>query len=259
MSKKLKLYYNPMVQWFSNYLTYTLLNLQAKTHLADTVNFFIYDSIKIFFLLLIMTLLMGVVRIYLPIQKIRDLLMNKRWFGMDYLLAATFGAITPFCSCSSIPLFIGFLGARIPLGITFAFLITSPLINEVALALFVGLFGWKITIIYALSGILLGMVGGYILGKLKMERYVAEYIWQTQINNDTIATGKIKNVPRQVVQEAFGIIKKVAPYVLGGIALGAFIHGYVPTGYFEKYITAGNLFAVPIAVAGCRRHQAFDL
>jgi len=248
MSKKLKLYYNPMVQWFSNYLTYTLLNLQAKTHLADTVNFFIYDSIKIFSLLFIITLLMGVVRIYLPIQKMRDLLVSKRWFGADYLLAALFGAITPFCSCSSIPLFIGFLGARIPLGITFAFLITSPLVNEVALALFIGLFGWKVTVVYALSGILLGMVGGYVLGKLKLERYVEEYIWQTKINESAVTTGQAKNILRQVVREALGIIKKVALYILIGVALGALIHGYVPTGYFEQYLSANNLFAVPIAV-----------
>src|SRR3989339_24754 len=172
-----------MIQWFSNYFTYRLFSVQGGTNIANTVNFFIYDSIKIFSLLLIMTLLMGVVRVYLPIQKVRDLLMHKRWFGADYLLAALFGAVTPFCSCSSIPLFIGFLGARIPLGITFAFLITSPLVNEVALALFVGLFGWKVTIIYALSGIVLGMGGGYVLGKLKMERYVADYIWQTQISD----------------------------------------------------------------------------
>lgn len=237
-----------MIQQLNDHLTYTLLPLQAGTHAADAVNFFIYDSIKIFSLLIIVTLSMGIVRIYLPIQKIRDLLARKHWFGLNYLLAALFGAVTPFCSCSSIPLFIGFLGARIPLGITFTFLITSPLINEVALALFVGLFGWKVTLVYALSGIVLGMMGGFILGKLNMERFVADYIWQTNVNGQSSAGGQPKNILRQIVREAFGIIKKVTPYLLAGIALGAFIHGYVPTGYFEKYITAGNFFAVPIAV-----------
>jgi len=193
---------------------------------------------------------MSLVRYYLPIEKIRDFLVNKKLYGFDYFLAAFFGAITPFCSCSSIPLFIGFLGARIPLGVTLTFLITSPLINEVSLVLLVGLFGLKVTIIYLVSGIAIGIIGGYILGKFHLEKYVEPFIWQTKINQLNFVGKKLpgKKVLVAATKETFEIIKKIIPYLLAGIAIGAIIHGYVPTGYFEKYLSADNILAVPMAV-----------
>ena len=140
-----------MIEKFTSWITYDLIGLAEKTRLADVTAFFLSDIIKIIILLFLITHLMSVLRYYLPVEKLRDFLRSHNFFGTDYFLASIFGAITPFCSCSSIPLFIGFLEARIPLAVTFSFLITSPLINEVAIALFVGVFGWKITLVYLAS------------------------------------------------------------------------------------------------------------
>jgi uncharacterized membrane protein YraQ (UPF0718 family) len=192
---------------------------------------------------------MAILRYYLPIEKLRDFLASRKWYGADYLLASIFGTITPFCSCSSIPLFIGFLEAGIPLGVTLSFLITSPLVNQVAVVLFAGLFGWKVTILYVISAILLGVAGGFILGKLKLEKYVADYVWQIKSQKTEIKNQKetFAVLIKKFWQEGFDLTKKITPYVLLGIAVGAAIHGFIPAGFFEKYITAENLFAVPLA------------
>ena len=151
-----------MIQQMADWLTYGLLGLDATSGLGSALNFFIYDSVKILLLLFVISALMGVVNAYFPIERLRNYLMTHRLYGLQYLLASVFGAITPFCSCSSIPLFIGFVKGGIPLGVTFAFLITSPLVNEVAVAMFLGSFGVKVTAIYVVSGILLGMIGGFL-------------------------------------------------------------------------------------------------
>ncbi len=239
-----------MIQQFADWLTYNVFGLIQSTKIADSVHFFVYDSVKIILLLLVITHLMSLLRYYLPVEKLRDFLANHNFFGLDYFLATVFGIITPFCSCSSIPLFIGFVKAGIPLGVTFAFLITSPLVNEVALTLFIGLFGWKITLAYAIAGILIGMVGGTILGKLKLERYVEDYVWKIKSKNKMKKEDKKFSwqVMKIVSREAFEITKKISLYVLIGVGVGALIHGYVPEGFFENYITKGNPFAVPLAV-----------
>ena len=237
------------IKIFADWITFNILDIEQTTHLGDSINFFIYDSLKILILLLVINYFMAIIRHYLPVEKLRDFLASRKWYGTDYLLASIFGTITPFCSCSSIPLFIGFLEAGIPLGVTLSFLITSPLVNQVAVVLFVGLFGWKVTILYVISAILLGVVGGFILGKLKLEKYVADYVWQIKSqkletkNNKEKFSALIKNF----WQEGFDLTKKITPYVLLGIAVGAAIHGFIPAGFFEKYITAENLFAVPLA------------
>lgn len=237
------------LQLFADWLSYSIFNLSAKAHLGTAVNFFVYDFLKIFILLLIINYFMAIVRHYLPIEKLRDFLASRKWYGLDYFLAAIFGTITPFCSCSSIPLFIGFLEAGIPLGVTLSFLITSPLVNQVAVVLFVGLFGWKITILYVISAILLGVIGGFILNKLKLEKYVADYVWNIKSKKIVIQHTKktFSVLIKQFWQEGFDLTKKITPYVLLGIAVGAMIHGFIPAGFFEKYITAQNIFAVPIS------------
>lgn len=240
-----------MIQQFASWLTYNIFGLAEQTRIGEVVNFFLYDTIKIVFLLLIITHFMSLLRYYLPVEKLRDFLANHKFFGLDYFLATIFGAITPFCSCSSIPLFIGFVKAGIPLGVTFAFLITSPLVNEVALALFVGLFGWKVTLLYAGAGILIGMVGGFVLGKLKLEKYVEDYVWDIKTQKNLAENKKQKiswQLLKNISSEALIITKKLTPYILIGVGVGAFIHGYVPEGFFEKYITKENPLAVPIAV-----------
>jgi len=237
------------LKFIADQLSYGLFGLAKGSHLGDAIDFFIYDSLKILILLLVINYFMAILRYYLPIEKLRDFLASRKWYGFDYFLAAIFGTITPFCSCSSIPLFIGFLEAGIPLGVTLSFLIVSPLVNQVAVVLFAGLFGWKITILYVVSAVLLGMAGGFILSKLKLEKYVADYVWKIKSQKFEIQNIKIpfKKLLKNFWDEGFTLTKKITVYVLLGIALGAAIHGFVPAGFFEKYITADNLFAVPIA------------
>lgn len=237
------------LQKIADWLVYNLFNLESTAQLGLALNFFVYDSLKIFLLLLVITVFMSWLRFYLPIERLRDFLTKHKFYGLDYFLASLFGALTPFCSCSSIPLFIGFVGAGIPLGVTFTFLITSPLINEVAVALFIGIFGVKVTLIYIGAGMLIGIVGGYILGKMKGEKYVEEFVFQTHIkkaeqNNKKISKQIIKNIFR----DAWSIIQKVALYILLGLALGAFIHGYVPENFFVIYLEKAGFFGVPLAV-----------
>lgn len=169
-------------------------------------------------------------------------------------MASLFGAITPFCSCSSIPLFIGFVKGGIPLGVTFSFLITSPLVNEVAVAMFAGTFGWKVTAIYVISGILLGTIGGFILGKMKLEKHLSPWVLQIQqmasSGQEEIEENHLTLIQRmpQIVKEAVSIIRGVILYVIIGIAIGATMHGYVPEGFFEEYLSGEHWYAVPLAV-----------
>jgi uncharacterized membrane protein YraQ (UPF0718 family) len=234
----------------ANWLTFSAFGIEEGSHLASSLQFFFYDTFKIFALMLVITHFMSALRYYLPVEKLRDFLTKRKFYGLDYFFATVFGAITPFCSCSSIPLFIGFLEARIPLGVTFAFMITSPLINEVAIALFLSIFGWQITLAYVAAGIFIGMAGGFILGKLKMEKYVEDFVWKvhSQKQNQTEAKKEalVKIFP-QISQEAFAIIKKIALYILIGVGVGAFIHGYVPEGFFEKYLESAGFWGVPLA------------
>lgn len=232
----------------AKWLTFSVFNITNNLFLSDALIFFIYDTLKILTLMILITHLMSIIRYYLPLEKMRDVLVNKKLFGINYLLATLFGALTPFCSCSSTPLFIGFLQARIPLGVTFAFMVTSPLINEIAIALFVGIFGWKITLIYIFSGVIIGMISGFIIDRLSMEKYVEQFVWQKDIEleNDKKKKSFKDNFP-QLSKEAFDIIKKVLPYILIGIAVGAFIHGYVPEEFFKKYLESTGVWGVPIA------------
>lgn len=243
-----------MLQRFADWLIYTVCHLDPATHLGEALDFFIYDTTKILLLLFLISSVMGVINTYFPIDKLRNYLSTHKMYGLQYLVASTFGAITPFCSCSSIPLFIGFVKGGIPLGVTFSFLITSPLVNEVAVAMFLGTFGWRITLIYVVSGILLGMIGGFVLGKLKLERHLSPWVLQmqqAQIQQD--AEWEEEHVPflqrlPGIVKEALGIVKGVLLYVIIGIAIGAAIHGYVPENFFAEFMQKAGLFGVPASV-----------
>lgn len=228
--------------------------MSAETHFGSAVNFFFYDSVKILILLFLISMVMGIVNAYFPIDNLRHYLATRKLYGFQYLFASLFGAITPFCSCSSIPLFIGFVKGGIPLGVTFAFLITSPLVNEVAVAMFLGSFGMRATAIYVVSGILLGMIGGFVLGRFKLERYLSPWVRQLQAQSDTKSevwteerTPFVRRLP-VIVRDAWGIVRGVLVYVLIGIGAGAAMHGYVPEGFFEQYMSKDNWFAVPLAV-----------
>ncbi|WP_117881381.1 permease [Aureibaculum luteum] len=245
-----------MFDWIQNiadWFVYDILNLNKGQHLAEALNFFIYDTAKILILLFVIIFLMGIVNSYFPIDKVKNYLSRNKLYGLEYLMASLFGVVTPFCSCSSVPLFIGFVRGGIPLGVTFAFLITSPLVNEVAIGLFVGLFGLKTTIIYVVSGILLGTISGVILQKLKLESYltpwVKEVLANAQKDQDTFIAEKqtLKQRLPFIWDEVLKILKGVIPYVIVGIAVGGLMHGYIPEGFFEQYMAKDNLFAVPIA------------
>ncbi len=238
---------------FVDKFIYDTLNLTKGEKLTEALNFFIYDTVKILILLFIVIFLMGIINSYFPIDKVRNFLSRKKLYGFEYLMASLFGVVTPFCSCSSVPLFIGFVKGGIPLGVTFAFLITSPLVNEVAIGLFVGLFGIKMTVIYVVSGVLLGTISGMILQKLKLEKYltpwVKEVLANAQHEQDIFRAEKqtLKQRLPIIWDEVLNILKGVVPYVIAGIAIGGLMHGYIPEGFFEQYMSKDNFFAVPIA------------
>ncbi|MEE9432502.1 MAG: permease [Melioribacteraceae bacterium] len=241
------------IQQIADWLVFDFLKLETDSHLAEALNFFIHDTTKILLLLVVVIFLMGVINSYFPIDKVKNFLSRNKLYGFEYLMASLFGAVTPFCSCSSVPLFIGFVKGGIPLGVTFAFLVTSPLVNEVAIGLFIGLFGLKITAIYVVSGILLGTVSGIILQKLNLERYLTDWVkgvLQTaQREQYTFHNEKQSLVKRLPIiwNDVLKILKGILPYVIIGLAIGGLMHGYIPEGFFEQYMGKHNLFAVPIA------------
>ena len=241
-----------MIQNFADWLIYGVFGLSADTPLGSAVNFFFYDTIKILILLFFISVLMGIVNAYFPIERLRNYLVTHKMYGLQYLLASLFGAITPFCSCSSIPLFIGFVKGGIPLGVTFAFLITSPLVNEVAVAMFLGSFGLKVTLIYVISGILLGVIGGFVLGRMRLAPYLSDWVRQIQAQSSAQAdewekdqTSFFNRLPT-IVRDAWKIVRGVLIYILIGI--GAFMHGFVPEGFFQHYMSKDNWYAVPLSV-----------
>ena len=243
-----------MIQTLADWLIYDVAGLSAESRLGAALDFFVYDSLKILLLLFLISALMGVVNAYFPIERLRNYLTSHRLYGLQYFLASLFGAITPFCSCSSIPLFIGFVKGGIPLGVTFAFLITSPLVNEVAVAMFLGSFGIKVTAIYVVSGILLGMIGGVVLGRMRLEPLLSDWVRQIQAQSSAQTAEweeeKVSFFNRlpQILRDSWNIVKGVLAYVLIGIGIGAAMHGFVPEGFFETYMAKDNWFAVPLAV-----------
>lgn len=243
-----------MIQQFADWLVYSLIGLDGTTALGGAVNFFVYDSIKILILLFLISSIMGIVNAYFPIERLREYLVSHRLYGLQYLLASIFGAITPFCSCSSIPLFIGFVKGGIPLGVTLAFLITSPLVNEIAVAMFLGSFGLQATVVYVVSGILLGCIGGFVLGRMRLEPYLSDWVKHVQAQSEEQTeqwerdnATFTQRLPT-IISDAWQIVRSVLTYVLIGIGIGAFMHGFIPEGFFEQYMSRENWYAVPLSV-----------
>lgn len=243
-----------MIQNFADWLVFSIIGLDNETAFGSAVNFFVYDSIKILLLLFLISALMGIVNAYFPVERLRNYLSSHRLYGLQYLLASLFGAITPFCSCSSIPLFIGFVKGGIPLGVTLSFLITSPLVNEVAVAVFLGSFGIKATLVYVISGILLGCVGGFVLGRMHLEPYLSAWVKQVQLQSEKQTaeweqerTSFMQRLPI-VIRDSWRIVRGVLLYIFIGIGIGAFMHGFVPEGFFEQYMSRDNWYAVPLSV-----------
>jgi uncharacterized membrane protein YraQ (UPF0718 family) len=241
------------IQALADWLIYSVFGIAAETHLGTSLNFFVYDTLKILILLFLIVFLMGIVNAYFPVEKLKDFLNRKKLYGLEYLFSAIFGAITPFCSCSSVPLFIGFVQGGVPLGVTFAFLITSPLVNEVAIAMFIGMFGIKATFIYATSGVLLGTIGGWLLGKFNLEPLLSDWvkkILENKMQQSEYEEEKLTFRQRlpEITRGAWDIVKGVVLYVIIGIAIGAAMHGYVPENFFGQYLGGGQWWTVPLAV-----------
>ena len=237
-----------MLKDFSGYLVCNILNLEHSSRLANVLDFFIYDTIKIFLLLTIIIFVISVIRSFFPPEKTKRILSHKKEF-IGNILAALLGIVTPFCSCSAVPLFIGFVEAGIPLGVTFSFLISSPMVNEIAIVLLFGLFGWKVTAIYIGTGLLVAIFGGLIIGKLKLEKWVEEYVYQFHNGREyEIIKQSFKERLRYAKDNTIDILNRVWLYILIAIGIGGFIHGYVPEDFLTHYAGRGNFFAVPVAV-----------
>ncbi len=234
----------------ADFVVYQLFGLSSQTQLAKALHFFIEDVAKIFFLLTTMSTVVSFFRSKLDSAKVKSYLEGKpKWLA--YILAVLLGAITPFCSCSSIPLFIGFVEAGIPFGITMAFLITSPMINEIAILVLASAVGWQLAVIYVLTGMTIGLVGGLIMEKLGLQKHLEDYVYEIQQGKNSAGDNRLQTFGQRLTY-AFGyarrIVKKIWLYVIVGIGIGAFLHGFVPEEFFAKYTSASNFFAVPLAV-----------
>jgi len=236
------------IQLLADWLTYNVFSITPKTLLAEAVNFFIYDTVKILILLSVIIFFVSIIRSYLPPEKIRDILARKNKY-VGNVIASLLGIITPFCSCSAIPLFLGFIQVGVPLGTTFSFLVASPMINEVALVLLLGMFGWKIALMYVISGLIISILSGIIIGKMKVESLVEPFVYQNTINGNTeLPTMNRKERIIYAKNYTLDILKKVWLYILIGIGIGAWIHGYVPADFLAQYAGSDKWYAVPLAV-----------
>jgi uncharacterized protein len=234
---------------FSKAVTYLFLRLPEGKHLSSAVEFFLYETPKVLMLLVLVVFGVGIVRSFFTPEKTRKILAGKRE-SIGNILAALLGIVTPFCSCSAVPLFIGFVTTGVPLGVTFSFLISAPMVNEIALVLLYGLFGWKVAAIYLGTGLLIAMIAGWVIGRLRMERHLEDWVLQIQAGgNNTIEENLTwTNRIQYGIDAVKDIVGKVWIYVVLGIAVGAGIHGYVPEGFMASIMGKGAWWSVPIAV-----------
>ncbi len=232
---------------FADLVVYTWFGMDPQTHLAESLHFFVEDTTKIFFLLATIIFAVAIIRSFFPPERTRKFLAGRNIFT-GHVLSALLGVVTPFCSCSACPLFIGFVEAGIPLGVTFSFLIASPMVNEVALILLFGLFGWEIAGIYLITGLLVAIVAGIIIGRFNMERYVADYVWEIRMGQAEIPEMNWQERLQYARGYVKDILSKIWLYVFAGIAAGALVHGYVPQDFLLEYAGPSNPVAVPFAV-----------
>lgn len=242
------LIYNNLTD-ITDFVIYDILGMPSATHLTETIWFFLYEVPKVMLLLVLIIFIVGVIRSYFSAEKTRDFLAGKKLFTGN-IMASVLGILTPFCSCSAIPLFLGFVEAGVPLGVTFSFLIAAPMINEVALVLLAGMFGWKVALIYVGTGLLIAIFSGWLIGVLKLEKYVADWVYQVKTNqqksednktpfSDRIAAG-IKSVKE--------IVGKIWLYIVIGVGVGAAAHGYVPEDFMGNILGKDHWYAVPLAI-----------
>lgn len=238
-----------MFSWFADQIVYQLLALEPDNPVSESLHFFIMDVFKIFFMLVVIIYIMGLFRSFLSAEKVREYVKGKSKIAAR-LLAIILGAVTPFCSCSSVPLFIGFVEAGIPLGVTFSFLIASPMINEIAVVMLLGIVGWKITVLYVLSGLIVAFFGGIIIEKFRPERWVEDYVWKIQMGQapQLAQDNSLAARHRYAQAEVKEIVGRIWKWVLIGVGAGAVFHGYFPQEWAESLANKDNFLAVPMAV-----------
>ncbi|OQY39953.1 MAG: hypothetical protein B6226_00810 [Candidatus Cloacimonetes bacterium 4572_65] len=239
-----------MFQWLDDLMTLFVENvfgLDRGSRVGESVHFFFYDTIKIIILLSFMIFLISYIRSYFQPERTKKIIGRFKGISAN-IMASLLGIVTPFCSCSSVPLFIGFVEAGIPLGVTFSFLITSPIVNEAAFVILLAAFGWKIALIYVLCGVILGVIGGFIIEKLKLEKYVEEYVWKMQSGSGVVPDMNQKERLSYSFEQLKFIVKKVWLFLVIGIAIGALIHGWAPEELMTRVAGPSNPFAVFIAV-----------
>ncbi|MFA5077139.1 MAG: permease [Candidatus Micrarchaeia archaeon] len=236
-----------MIQEFADWLTYSIFGLAKETQIGAAVNFFVYDSIKVTLLLAIIVFFVGIARTFITPEKVKKLLGGRRE-GTGNVLAALLGIPTPFCSCSAVPLFIGFVEAGVPLGVTFSFLIASPLINEVAATMLLAMFGWEIAALYVISGLVIAIAAGVAIGRLKLENEVEDFVYKIKAKKTAENKMEWKQRVEFGISESKNITLKVLPYVALGIAIGGLIHGYAPADFLASIAGKNNPLAVPMAV-----------
>ena len=241
------LYFN--LEKLANLIIDGLLNLPKDNHLTSAISFFIFEVPKVLMLLILIVFIVGIIRTYFSPEKTRKILGGKKLFAGN-VSASLLGIVTPFCSCSAIPLFLGFVESGVPLGVTFSFLIAAPMINEVALVLLFGLFGWKTALMYVSTGLIIAIFSGFVIGKLRLEKYVEEWVYKTEAGHPDIEAANISFAQR--ITSGFDAVKeivgKVWVYVVIGIAVGAGIHGYVPENFMASLMGKSAWWSVPIAV-----------
>lgn len=235
------------IQWSADWLVYSVLSITKGSSLGDTINFFIYDSIKIILLLVAIIFIVSIIRSFFPPEKTKKFLSKAKFPILNNLLAALVGIVTPFCSCSAVPLFIGFVEAGVPLGVTFSFLISSPMVNEIAIVLLWGLFGWKIALIYIISGVMIATIAGWVMGKLKLEKWVEGFVYKVKSQQSNEKKLTIKDRAKYAKRYSIDIVKSVWIYIIIGVGIGALMHGYAPSDLLVKYAGPNNFFAVPLA------------
>lgn len=238
-----------MLQDLSEHFVFNLLKLPRGSHLAQSVSFFVYETPKVLMLLLLVVFVVGIVRTYFSPEKTRKLLGGRRQLAGNGL-AGLLGIVTPFCSCSAIPLFLGFVESGVPLGVTFSFLIAAPMINEIAVVLLFGLFGWKTALIYTITGLLIAVLAGYVIGKLKLEKYVESWVYEVKAGYAETMDEQISFSRR--IDEGFAAVKEIVGriwiYIIIGIAVGGVIHGYVPENFMAGLMGKSAWWSVPAAV-----------
>lgn len=233
----------------ADFFVYDIFQMTEGKHITDSIWFFLFEVPKVMLLLVLIVFIVGIIRSWFSPEKTRKALEGKSLFAGN-VMASGLGIVTPFCSCSAIPLFLGFVEAGIPIGVTFSFLIAAPLINEIALILLAGLFGWKVALIYVFTGLSIAIISGFILEKLKLQKYVADWVFQVKANQIETEQQKITFEDRiqSGVTAVKEIVGKIWIYILIGIAVGAGAHGFVPDDYLGKILGAGNWYAVPLAI-----------